>query len=948
MSRSREDWTEDAVAETIGVGQPFGVDEQPVPKPGEHIGHFTVIKTLGRGGMGVVLLGYDSRLDRRVAIKLIDPVLSRDPKVRARFMREARALGQVNHPNLVHVYEVGSHEPHLYIVMEYVEGESLARRLESGPLPWREAVRIFHAAGRGLVAAHDAGLVHRDFKPANLLLGEDGRARVADFGIARVESSTESEIDLEASVRKGEIVETETEADALTDASTVLGTPAYMAPEQQARGRVDARADQYAFCVSLWEAIVGQRPFSGSRTKLLSLKQDGAPELPVTVDVPRWLRRTLARGLSPRPQLRFESMGALLSTLAYERPRQRLVIGAVVGVTAIAATGLVVAPRDSPCQGADDLSAVWGDDARSAVANAFAKLTVSHAADTAEAVERRLDAYADGWRDMARDACEATHVQGRQSDLALDLRMACLARHRSALEAAVEVLRDVDREVAKNATRLVSELPRVAVCGDVERLSKRVPLPDDDAMRVEAQRIAAEYEAAEVLQNAGQLDRARARLEPAIADARALGWQPLVARGLVHAVGILDSDPKAAEEAARAAIVAAGAGRDVRLEARAWRDLIFAIGVSQGRPEEAESLLVGLHAAVAALGPDDPLIYHAVTVEAVLAYEVGDYPRAAELYRHARDKSGEFFGPDDPESFALENNLGTVLLFEGRMAEALEQFERALTLMKRALGPRHPAAAEHHMNIGVVYLEQGEHEQALEPLRRSIELLEEEPELNRRRLAVARTNYAAAVLASGDVDAADRIANGAEKELEAIHGSRHPTLAAALHLQGMVATRKDDLVTARRKYERTLEILDAVVSPDHPNRAIAFVSLAELRIDSGDLEGLLEPLTEAADAIHSSRGDEPVSTLAGAITLADAVLESGSVPRERDLDLVRLAIDRSVGDLARAHFVLTRHAAAEGSHVTARAEAQRAHDHATKHGSPALLRRIEAWQREHR
>ena len=928
--------------------QPSEVDEHPVPKPGDEIGHFTVIKTLGRGGMGVVLLGYDSRLDRRVAIKLIDPVLSRDPKVRARFMREARALGQVNHPNLVHVYEVGSHEPHLYIVMEYVEGESLARRLESGPLPWREAVRIFHAAGRGLVAAHEAGLVHRDFKPANLLLGEDGRARVADFGIARVETSTESEIDLEASVRKGDVVETEAEVDALTDASTVLGTPAYMAPEQQARGRIDTRADQYAFCVSLWEAIAGQRPFAGTRTKLLSLKQGGAPELPAGVDAPRWLRRTLARGLSARPQERFDTMAALLSTLAYERPRQRLVIGAAVGVAAIAATGLVVAPRDSPCEGVDDLSAVWGDDARSKVANAFAQLTVSHAADTGEAVQRRLDAYAQGWRDMARDACEATHVHGQQSDHALDLRMACLARHRSALEVAVEVLQGADREVAKNATRLVSELPRVAVCGDVERLSKRVPLPDDDGMRVEAQRIAAEYEAAAVLHNAGQLDRARARLEPAIADARALGWQPLVARGLVHEVGVLDSEPKAAEEAARAAIVAAGAGRDVRLEARAWRDLIFAIGVSQGRPEAAESLLVGLHAAVAALGPDDPLTYHAMTVEAALAYEVGDYPRAAKLYQRAREHATEFFGPEDPETFALENNLGTVLLFEGRMGEALEQFERALSLMKQALGPRHPAAAEHHMNIGIVYLEQGRTQRALEPLQRSIELLEEEPEVNRRRLAVARTNYGAAVLASGDVETADRIANGAKAELEAIHGPRHPTLAAALHLQGLVATRKGDVATATSKYEQTLEILDAVVSPDHPNRAIAYVSLAESRLDAGEVAGLIEPLADAADAILRSRGKEPVSTLAAAITLADARIESGSEPPERELSLVRLAVERSVGDLARAHFVLARQEAAEGNYVTARAEAQRAHDHATKHGSPALLRRIEAWQRGRR
>ena len=160
-------------------------DPQGVPGVGERVGHFTVIDTIGRGGMGVVLLGYDARLHRRVAIKLITPRLMADKHTRARFLREARAIALVSHPNIVHVYEVGTQGPHLYMVMEYVEGTSLSNMLAEGPLPWRDAVRILSAAGRGLVAAHAAGVVHRDFKPANVLVGADGRVRVADFGIAQ-------------------------------------------------------------------------------------------------------------------------------------------------------------------------------------------------------------------------------------------------------------------------------------------------------------------------------------------------------------------------------------------------------------------------------------------------------------------------------------------------------------------------------------------------------------------------------------------------------------------------------------------------------------------------------------------------------------------------------------------------------------------------------------------
>jgi predicted Ser/Thr protein kinase len=250
------------------------VDAAPSLDPGQKLGRFVIRSQLGEGGMGIVLAGHDAKLGRPVAIKLVKPDVDR-PAYRARLLREAQALARLEHPNVVRVYEVGSDRGRLFVAMELVDGVTLSEWLRAKRRPWREIVAMFEQVGAGLAAVHRAGLIHRDFKPDNVLVDRQGHARVADFGLAR--------LDPERGVATAGSPEL---AAALTRSGVMMGTPGYMAPEQQFSGTVDTRADQYSFCVALREAL------AGSRTAKLDAASWG--------EVPHVIREVIARGCRMR------------------------------------------------------------------------------------------------------------------------------------------------------------------------------------------------------------------------------------------------------------------------------------------------------------------------------------------------------------------------------------------------------------------------------------------------------------------------------------------------------------------------------------------------------------------------------------------------------------------------------------------------------------------------
>ena len=280
------------------------------PMPGATIGRYTILAKVGAGGMGVVYRALDPSLDREVALKLVRPARMRGKggeEHRARLLQEARALAKLQHPNVIRVYDVGEHEGGVFFAMEFAQGKDASQWIALEAPVWTRILAVFRAAGRGLAAAHGAGLVHRDFKPANILVGDDLRVRVLDFGLARAAQD----------IRGSDPAPDDEFAEVQTADGIVVGTPAYMAPEQIQGLPADGRSDQFAFCVSLWECLFDELPYRGRTPRAMGqakvLGKLAAP--PEDCGVPHTLIDILAKGLSPNPGRRFDSMPDLLRKL---------------------------------------------------------------------------------------------------------------------------------------------------------------------------------------------------------------------------------------------------------------------------------------------------------------------------------------------------------------------------------------------------------------------------------------------------------------------------------------------------------------------------------------------------------------------------------------------------------------------------------------------------------
>jgi tRNA A-37 threonylcarbamoyl transferase component Bud32 len=335
----------------------FGVPTAPV-----QVGRYRIERELGTGGMGVVYRAHDPELERDVALKLLNPKSThvRDPEVaRGRLIREARAMARLSHPNVLSVHEVGTFEEQVYVAMELVEGHTLADWLRGEPRSHEQILDVFLEAGRGLAAAHEEGIVHRDFKPENVMISDKGRVLVLDFGLARPSeglqvSSTEPSHDAE--VAASAVPNEEPDA-SLTRTGSLVGTPAYMAPEQYAGLPASERSDQFSYCVALWEALYGTRPFTGSTVAALAYSVTSGRLEPVPPDTscPAWIRSVLERGLAVDAHDRHASMRALLLALETGRRRavgrRRTVVLASTAVLLLlvgAATAVAFATRAPP------------------------------------------------------------------------------------------------------------------------------------------------------------------------------------------------------------------------------------------------------------------------------------------------------------------------------------------------------------------------------------------------------------------------------------------------------------------------------------------------------------------------------------------------------------------------------------------------------------------------
>jgi tetratricopeptide (TPR) repeat protein/predicted Ser/Thr protein kinase len=668
------------------------------------IGRFTLLRLLGEGGMGVVYAAYDEDLDRKVAIKLLRAGAAPQPELqRARMLREAKLMAQLSHPNVITIHEVGEHEGQIFIAMEFVRGQSLDQWLQrTAPRrpDWRSVIAVFAQAGEGLVAAHRAGLVHRDFKPQNVMVGEDGEVKVLDFGLACLSSQDEARSSSE------DARERPLPLAALTQTGALMGTPAYMAPEQHLGEPADERSDQFSFCVALWEALYGQHPFEGATFFALqrSILAGSVREAPGDSPVPARIRRHLLRGLAVRPEDRHPSLAALLAALTADpvaaRRRWLAVLGLVLAASAATyALARGTGPTAPSCSGVtDEFAAVWNPGRQAAVAAAFRATGLPYAEETWAHVGPALDAYARAWTEMRADACEA-HADGLESDRHYDLRTACLARRRSAVDALVSALSEATAADVEHAARAVSALPPLAPCADTEALAAAIPPPEDPAVARAVEQHRGALAQAREFEALGRFDEARARVEPVRASPEARTYEPLAAE-VSLALGAIELSAGRFEAGTRTLSQAVESGLraghlDVAAEALARR--IFT--QSQTGAMQAALHDVPLARALVDRSRDEQLRWLVQNNIGALHFAQHQFAAANEEWLAALATKERIGGQRHYEYAITLGNLGTVALALGDLQAAQEYQERGLAITEQMLGAEHPATALTRYNL---------------------------------------------------------------------------------------------------------------------------------------------------------------------------------------------------------------------------------------------------------
>lgn len=873
---------------------------------GSLIGRYLVIGVQGKGGMGIVYQAYDPELDRRVAIKLLHASRTTE-RSRKYLVREARALAQLSHPNVVQVHDAGIHDDDVFVAMELVEGTSVKQWCRSQPSSaWRTVLAAFVEAGRGLAAAHDKGLIHRDIKPSNLLRGSDGRVRVADFGLARgnvkptdllrrvnraatgngsahrpvpsaddvsyADLASSASSDSEPLSLSGDTFSSQTSSqlqglldEKLTRTGRMLGTPIYMAPEQHFNQQVGVAADQYSFCVALYEGLYGRLPFARQRrpSDLVSDKLTGSflPP-PSNTRVPGWMYHALLRGMAPRPEDRYPSMRALMAVLqddpiARRRARWRTLALAVVIVSlaSVAAWGILRDPQAAagdPCQDIEqELVGVWDEPTRSSVREAFEATGASFASDTADRVGRVLDDHAADWVAMRGEICRARHERVDTEELEVEsLRHACLEQRRGQLRALTEVfVRDANRRVVSRAVQAARALSPIDYCADVQTLTARIPPPEDPELRVRVDEYRPQVARLRALYEAGNYRRGLADGQALLAELETLEFAPLEAQAMYWLARLRDGagDYGDAESLLRRAIQRAAEGHDKLLVAQAWTSLLFVVGYRQKRFAEAENIMAWLDP-VAQLADDEVTLAHALSNRAVVLRNMGQHHEAIMHYRQALEIRERVLGADHPRVAATLNNLARALMGLGRYGEAKAIYERALDVKRRSLGPDHPSVALTLHNLGGVLDSLGQYDSALSTFQRALAIREDVQGPDHPQVAGVLMSLGHTQLKMGNHARAAELFEQALAIDEPAARPRYRELRYSLTGLARALVHQGLLEEAAAVLQRAQALEQKALSAGHPRRAFALLARGEFLIARGR-PGDAVPVLESALAL---------------------------------------------------------------------------------------------------
>lgn len=832
-------------------------------RKGDTVGRFVLLDRLGQGGMGVVYAAFDTELERRVAVKIIR---GERPSVdnRSRWLREARAMAKVAHRNVVTIFETGIDGDDVFIAMEQIAGGTLSEWMVEihATEAWRRGhmttaiLSTLLQAAQGLAAAHAVDLLHRDFKPDNVLIGQDGTARVADFGLARGLDNT-PEVD------KPELDKPE------LDKPTPItrgcqGTPAYMSPEQFENQTLDARSDQFSFCVTAYRALFGVPPFKGTSAQDIATAVMGGQlrDPPVCPPVDHRITAALRRGLQRDPAARFASMDALVAALKLPKRRGRLrwlgALGVAAGLGAFGWVGREQTPLDPCTTGTTQAANAWGAAQTAQVQAALTDPTRSYAPAVSNAVVTRLDAYASDWSDAHRDACRASHVYGEQSRAMLDARMLCLSQRLVALRVSVEALATTGPGAIDDAIELIGRLPTLDRCADPQLLQTTLAPPADPQMAIRVAELRTAMYATQAARVLMDGPRALALIDAAIADATTLDYPPVQAELLLvrgEALTGLDRPQDAVAALIDAVVMgqeigaddvvsraAAGLGRtlgsdlhDAQAGLR-WLRLAEATGHRTGMSAEMEADILMQRAWVLARWErraDAVDVAERAVAAAERIEEHGTMRVAATL-----------------------DILGIALSRASRFPEAEVALTRSRDLDLQVFDSSHPKMIERYLHLGNVQSQQRKIEPARANLQAAVAIADSAPGVAASTRALVHDSLGSLWLTAQQPDKAYAQYQVALKLQEAALGETNPAIARTLNniglaLQGL--ERYDEAVTV---LERSLEIKTAAFGEDHIQLFLPLFNTGVALVRSAHPRRAIDFFERGATILHAHPGSQ--------------------------------------------------------------------------------------------
>jgi len=901
------------VAATIAAGSASEVpsaqaseDSQPDLSPpairaGAHLGRLEIGETLGSGAFGVVVAAYDPELKRKLAVKILRPEVfdSKGGKdAQKRLLREARAMARISHPNVVTVHDIGTVDGQVFVAMEFVAGTHLRHWVTKCDRSWQEIVDIFSNAGRGLAAAHKEGLVHRDFKPDNVLVGDRGEVRVADFGLVSI-SSQENE-----KVASWEFAVPRSNSDELgiTRVGAVMGTALYMAPEQHRGHEAGPSADQFAFCVALYWALYGRTPFKGSHYEELreNVLKNKLIEPPSDCGRPKWLWPILVRGMATDPASRFENMDALLARLSFDpskRRKSRLKIAAVAlaGIGAFGGFWMTRPAAASVCQNAEErLAGTWDDAAKARISSVYA---TANRGESFLRLASTVDAYADNWVSVRTRVCEATHFVGDQSDSLMDVRMSCLDQRLGYLNELMGQLRSgTEGPMLDKAVTAAMALPTLDACTQAENTSERTPLPEDAKEReavlklqasVEKARAFAELgkpaEAAAVLQNAletpiafppvqaeatnllgkalsdlGQLPESEAMLHKSIEYATVAGNDVSVASSwlaLMHVAGVERENYKDGYEMGRMAKLAMTRGKATPFRFAGVDKATAAILLREGKAAEAIALLQPLVPLYEKSSDTTELAFFLAALADAKAADAR-HDEAIVDYKLSLAHLESVLGPDHLENVYVLNNLSVAYKNTGKVAEARVALEHSLAIVEATHGKVHRNVVTILVNLGNLARRDGDMEEAKAVFARAISVGNEVLEEGHPNVTKAIMNLGIVLAAEGDYEGATSkflvVLARAKKSSE----GDHPDVAMALNNVGEALALETKFAEGLPYVTEALEMKTRLYGANHPRSASSIATVGTINAELGNVREAEAHLKRALDIFVEAAGPE--------------------------------------------------------------------------------------------